>query len=311
MSDDERGRRRGCAPRLGSPPGGAPAAPAGRSAALLRSGARRSLQLPRVRPRPRFARGTSDASVSSGMTTRVSSVWTTRASRARSPRACRRAPRVLERDVRQHDHARLEHVRRIEPAAEPCLDHGDVDLLGTGTRQPRPSAPRTASPRRERAHARERRSRSASVDHRIRSDQPRTCGEMYAPTRSPAACRSAADHPRRRRLAVRADDVDRREPRCGSPSSASSRASAEADLLGPRRQASRATRRCVASAVLSPSARARAGSARASRARPRRPRAARWRRSARSRACPRRARSPCAAARARPRRRRSPARARA
>ena len=31
-------------------------------------------------------------------------------------------------DVREHDDARVEHVRRVEPAAEPRLDDGDVDL---------------------------------------------------------------------------------------------------------------------------------------------------------------------------------------
>ena len=35
---------------------------------------------------------------------------------------------VLERDVRQHDDPRVEDVRRVEPAAEPGLDDGDVDL---------------------------------------------------------------------------------------------------------------------------------------------------------------------------------------
>ena len=35
---------------------------------------------------------------------------------------------VLERDVRQHDDPRVEHVRRVVPAAEAGLDDGDVDL---------------------------------------------------------------------------------------------------------------------------------------------------------------------------------------
>ena len=36
--------------------------------------------------------------------------------------------RVLEPDVREQDDPRLEDVRRVEAAAEPGLDHRDVDL---------------------------------------------------------------------------------------------------------------------------------------------------------------------------------------
>ena len=34
---------------------------------------------------------------------------------------------MLERDVREHDDARLEHVRRVVAPAETRLDDGDVD----------------------------------------------------------------------------------------------------------------------------------------------------------------------------------------
>ncbi len=36
---------------------------------------------------------------------------------------------MLERDVRQVDDGRFEDVRRVQPAAEPGLDGGDVDAL--------------------------------------------------------------------------------------------------------------------------------------------------------------------------------------
>ena len=61
-----------------------------------------------------------------------------------------------------------------------------------------------------RPHARDRalEARRASVSSR--SCQPATCGEVYAPTRSPSRAEQRRRRPRRRRLAVRADDVDRR-----------------------------------------------------------------------------------------------------
>ena len=37
---------------------------------------------------------------------------------------------VLEPDVREQDDVRAEDVRRVEPAAEPGLDDGDVDVAG-------------------------------------------------------------------------------------------------------------------------------------------------------------------------------------
>ena len=177
---------------------------------------------------------------------------------------------VLERDVRQHHDRRVEDVRRVEAAAEAGLDDGGVDLprgeLGErGGRQHL----ELRRARGVRPHARERapRGRRRAPSTWIRSDQPRTCGEMYAPTRSPSARSSAAvisvvdvlpfvpttwiDGIRALRVA------ERGEQRAHPP---------EPELLGPRRQALEPAE--VASRRRAP--RARAGSARASRARPRR-----------------------------------------
>src|SRR5512132_817809 len=35
---------------------------------------------------------------------------------------------VFERDVREQDDLGVDHVRRVEPTAEPGLDHGDIDF---------------------------------------------------------------------------------------------------------------------------------------------------------------------------------------
>ena len=115
------------------------------------------------------------------------------------------------------------------------------------------------------------------------------------------------DRPRRRRLAVRADDVDRRVGELRVAERREQRPHpAQPELLRPRAESD------ATQAVPSPSRfsagrghRARAGSARACRAPPRPPRASRSRRTSRSRASARRARPPCAAARSRPRRCRS------
>jgi hypothetical protein len=44
---------------------------------------------------------------------------------------------VLERDVRQDDYPRAEHVRRVQPPAEPGLDHRDVHARGRESEQRR------------------------------------------------------------------------------------------------------------------------------------------------------------------------------
>ena len=88
---------------------------------------------------------------------------------------------MLERDVREHDDPRVEHVRRVVAPAEPRLDHGDVDL-----------ARRELGERGGGQHLELRRAVGVRPDAReralevgvgspstwIRSDQPRTCGEM-------------------------------------------------------------------------------------------------------------------------------------
>ena len=85
---------------------------------------------------PDLAAGERDAAnVSSGRTT-IASVGAT-ASFSRRDRLERVAEdvRVLEPDVREEDDARAEDVRRVEAAAEPCLDDRDVDLgVGEGRR---------------------------------------------------------------------------------------------------------------------------------------------------------------------------------
>ena len=104
--------------------------------------------------------------------------------------------RVLEADVREQDDAAAEDVRRVEPAAEPRLDDGDVDAA-RGELGERRGAQRLELGRalrlRLRADARERRLEVGrlAVD-RIRSLQPRTCGETVAPTESPSASSSAS-----------------------------------------------------------------------------------------------------------------------
>ena len=93
-----------------------------------------------------------------------------------------------------------------------------------------------ARPRAARARAPPR-SRPRSPSTRIRSAQPRTCGEMVRADARALGAQQRLDRPRRRRLAVRADDVDRRigelrvaergEQRPHPP---------EPELLRPRRQ---------------------------------------------------------------------------
>ena len=108
---------------------------------------------------------------------------------------------VVERDVREHDDARAQDVRRVVAAAEPGLDDGDVDRR-VGEREQRGGGerPRTASP-------------------------PPACGRTRATARSKSASRAAdadplapAAHVRRE---VRADAQARRR-RAAPRSSASS-----------------------------------------------------------------------------------------
>ena len=140
-----------------------------------------------------------------------------RASRRRSPRACRRGRRCARARRSSARRRACEDVRRVVAAAETRFDDGDVDLgLGELERAPQPSAisncvaPSRVAASRTRATAR---SKSASPFRtRMRSLQPRTCGEKYAPTREPGVREERLRQACRRRLAVRADDVDRRIP---------------------------------------------------------------------------------------------------
>ena len=132
---------------------------------------------------------------------------------------------MLEPDVRQQDDRRVEDVRRVEPAAEASFDRGDVDARGRRTRPaPPPSAPRTASPDAARLPSARARTRARSPPRRCRAAPPNPRrGARCSADRSPSVSQQRGDRPRRGRLAVRADDVDRRETRApGWPSSASS-----------------------------------------------------------------------------------------
>ena len=97
-------------------------------------------------------------------------------------------------------------------------------------------APPPRPPARTRATARSNDSGSVSR----RSCQPLTCGDVYAPTSSPSRAQQRRDRARRRRLAVRADDVDRRERALRIAERVEERAHpVEPELLGPRRERSR------------------------------------------------------------------------
>ena len=185
---------------------------------------------------------------------------------------------------------RAEDVRRVEPAAEPRLDDGDVDVALRELRE-RGRAERLELRRLLRLglgpDAPDRRLEVdlLAVDV-IRSAHERTCGETVAPTDSPSASRSASIV----RVAVDLPFVPTTwiagYASCGSPSAAQQRPHPpEPELLRPRAEG------CEPGGVLSLRGhRARAGSGRASRARPRPPRASRSRRTSRSRASARRAR---------------------
>ena len=104
--------------------------------------------------------------------------------------------RVLEPDVREQDDVRAEHVRRVVAAAEPGLDHRDVDParreLGERRRADASNwvARCCSASGRTRASAASRSASSPSTV--IRSAHERTCGETVAPTESPSASSSAS-----------------------------------------------------------------------------------------------------------------------
>ena len=102
--------------------------------------------------------------------------------------------RVLEPDVRQEDDRRVEDVRRVEPAAEAGFDRGRVDALrrelGQRRRRQRLELRRADALGGARTRPTARSKPSASVSSR--SSQPDTCGDVYAPTRSPSPRSSAA-----------------------------------------------------------------------------------------------------------------------
>ena len=107
-----------------------------------------------------------------------------------------------------------EHVRRVEPPAEAGLDDGGVDAA-VGELRERGRGQRLelgrAEPLGRRADAGDRALEPARRRCRAARASRTRAGDVYAPTRSPSAREQRRGHPRRRRLAVRADDVDRRE----------------------------------------------------------------------------------------------------
>ena len=131
---------------------------------------------------------------------------------------------MLEPDVRQVDDRRVEDVRRVEPAAEPGLDRGDVDALGgelgeRGSRQrlelrrPQPLGrrPDAADGTLEALGVGvEPLLPARDVRRRVRADT------------QPFLPQQRGDRPRGRRLAVGADNVDGGNARSGWPSSSSS-----------------------------------------------------------------------------------------
>ena len=165
---------------------------------------------------------------------------------------------VIERDAGDDRDRRVDDVRRVEPAAEPDLEHRDVDAARR--RSPRiaiavicsknvssspPAASTLARGLDDRVLARPARRRSM-----IRSRSVDRCGDVYVATRAPACARERRDHRDRRALAVRAADVDdgaepaiRRAER-DRAARASARGRASCRSAAPRR-AARAARRSV------------------------------------------------------------------
>ena len=149
---------------------------------------------------------------------------------------------VLERDVRQQHDPRVEDVRRVEPSAEPRLDdrhvHSCFGELGQRRSRQRLELGRADTLCRA-AHVRDRvlevRILPADLDPLApAADVRRDIGARD----QPFGPQQRRDHPRSRRLAVRAHNVDRRigalrlaelgEERAHPPQS---------ELLGPGRQA--------------------------------------------------------------------------
>ena len=146
---------------------------------------------------------------------------------------------VVERDVRQHDDRRVEHVRRVVAPAEPRLDHGHVDLarreLGQRGRREHLELRRAL---RVRANARERALEVGvlAVDLDPLGPAAHVRRDVRADAQAGGAEQRRA-HERGRGLAVRADDVDRREPRLRLSERGEQRAhAAEAELLRPGRE---------------------------------------------------------------------------
>ncbi len=146
---------------------------------------------------------------------------------------------VLEPDVREHDHRRAEDVRRVQPPAEPRLDHGRVDPLlgevrerGGGQRLEL----RRTDPLRRGPDARDR----AFEALRVGVEPLVPAGDMrrgVGPDPEPLGTEERRRQPRRRRLAVRADDVDRRERLLRIVELGEERVHpVEPELLGPRRE---------------------------------------------------------------------------
>ena len=146
---------------------------------------------------------------------------------------------MVARDVREDDDAGVEHVRRVVAAAEPGLDDGDVD-----------PARRELGERSRREHLELRRSGGVRADARERGVEVCVCAVDLDPLRPAAHVRrhvradveplgpeQLRSQERRRRLPVRADDVDRRIAalRVAEVGEQLLHAS-EAELLRPRRQ---------------------------------------------------------------------------
>ena len=130
---------------------------------------------------------------------------------------------VLEPDVRQQDDARADDVRGVVPAAEPCLDDGDVDAC-LGERVEGGGGDRLELRRTDalgcRANARQRRGevRRQAVDPDPLAPRPHMWRERR-PDGEAFGEQQLLDRDRSRRLPVRPDHVDGRVVRsCGSPS---------------------------------------------------------------------------------------------
>ena len=101
---------------------------------------------------------------------------------------------MLEPDVRQENDRRVEDVRRVEPAAQPGLDRGDVDSLRgeLGQRRCRQRLELRRAERSAAARTRPTARSKPSTSVSSRSSQPETCGDVYAPTRKPFLRNSSA-----------------------------------------------------------------------------------------------------------------------